>query len=37
MNPNLMVMTSQGVMHKEAADRLGLAGTPIHGTPDNSR
>jgi hypothetical protein len=36
MNPDLMVMTSQGVMHKEAAERLGLPGTPIEGSPEGS-
>jgi hypothetical protein len=34
MNPDLMVMTSQGVMHRDAAERLGLPGTPITGTPE---
>lgn len=34
MNPDLMVMTSQGVMHRDAAARLGLAGTPITGSPE---
>lgn len=34
MNPNLMVMTSQGVMHRDAAARLGLIGTPITGSPE---
>ena len=34
MNPSLMVMTSQGVMHRDAAERLGLPGTPITGTPE---
>src|SRR5262245_227158 len=29
MNPALMVRTSQGVMHRDAAARLGLAGTPL--------
>jgi len=29
MNPALMVYTSQGVMHRDAAARLGLAGTPF--------
>jgi predicted metalloprotease with PDZ domain len=29
INPALMVRTSQGVMHKDAAARLGLAGTPF--------
>jgi len=36
MNPDLMVLTSQGVMHVEAAERLGLPGTPIHGTEERS-
>ena len=35
MNPDLMVMTSQGVMNKEAAKRLGLEGTPINGSPEH--
>lgn len=34
MNPALMVMTSQGVMHRDTAARLGLPGTPITGTPE---
>lgn len=34
INPNLMVMTSQGVMHKDTAARLGLVGTPITGSPE---
>ncbi|MEX2175872.1 MAG: hypothetical protein WD872_16025 [Pirellulaceae bacterium] len=34
INPALMVMTSQGVMHRDAAARLGLPGTPISGTPE---
>jgi len=29
MNPSQMVQTSQGVMHRDAAARLGLPGTPI--------
>lgn len=28
-NLSLLVMTSQGVMHRDAAARLGLAGTPL--------
>jgi len=34
MNPDLMVMTSQGVMHRDAAERLGLPGTPITGSQE---
>lgn len=34
LNPSFMVMTSQGVMHRDAAIRLGLVGTPIHGTQE---
>jgi len=34
MNPAFMVMTSQGVMHRDVAARLGLPGTPITGTPE---
>jgi ribosomal protein S8 len=36
MNPDLMVMTSRGVMHRDAARRVGLEGTPVTGTPDRS-
>jgi ribosomal protein S8 len=36
MNPALMVMTSQGIMHRDAAARLGLPGTPISGAPESS-
>jgi hypothetical protein len=34
MDPSQMVKTSQGVMHRDAAERLGLPGTPITGTPE---
>jgi hypothetical protein len=34
INPADIVMTSQGAMHKDAARRLGLSGTPISGTPE---
>jgi hypothetical protein len=33
MNPDLMVMTELGVMHRDAAARLGLEGSPISGAP----
>jgi ribosomal protein S8 len=33
LNPALLVRTPQGVMHIETARRLGLPGTPIHGSP----
>jgi ribosomal protein S8 len=38
LNPDLLVMTSQGVMHRDTAARLGLPGTPITGSrgPDSS-
>jgi S1-C subfamily serine protease len=34
MSPSQMVLTSQGAMHKDAAARLGLPGTPIEGTEE---
>ncbi len=34
INPSDFVRTSRGVMHKDAARRLGLSGTPIDGTPE---
>lgn len=36
LNPDLVVLTSQGAMHKDAAERLGLPGTPIEGTEERS-
>jgi hypothetical protein len=36
INPSQMVITSQGVMHKAAAARLGLSGTPYSGAPESS-
>jgi len=36
LNPSQMVITSQGVMHRAAAARLGLAGTPFSGAPESS-
>jgi PDZ domain len=36
LNPSQMVITSQGVMHKDAAARLGLSGTPFSGAPESS-
>jgi hypothetical protein len=32
INPADLVVTSQGVMHKDVARRLGLSGTPVVGT-----
>ncbi len=34
VNLSFMVMTSQGAMHRDAAARLGLSGTPISGSPE---
>ena len=34
MNPNLMVMTSQGLMHRERAERLGIPYWPYTGSPE---
>jgi len=36
LNPDRMVITSQGAMHVEAAERLGLPGTPFPGTEERS-
>jgi hypothetical protein len=33
-DPTQLVLTSQGVMHRETAARLGLPGVPISGTPE---
>ncbi len=34
INPDLLVVTSQGVMHRETAERLGLPYTPFVGSPE---
>jgi predicted metalloprotease with PDZ domain len=36
LNISQMVLTSQGIMHREAAIRLGLPYTPIPGAPNQS-
>jgi membrane-associated protease RseP (regulator of RpoE activity) len=36
INPSQMVITSQGVMHKDLAARLGLPGIPFTGSPEHS-
>jgi predicted metalloprotease with PDZ domain len=36
INPSQMVITSQGVMHKDVAARLGLPGVPFTGSPESS-